>query len=534
MGKTIEIYDTTLRDGSQGEGVSFSLLDKLNVTRELDRLGIHYVEGGWPGSNPKDADYFKEVRQLKLKKARVAAFGSTRHAKNKPAEDPNLKSLAAAKTPVITIFGKTWDLHVRDALRVSLDVNLQMISSSIAFLKKKTDQVFYDAEHFFDGYRANPQYAMQTLEAAAEAGADLLVLCDTNGGSMPAWIREATQSVRRRFGSLPIGIHVHNDCGLAVANSLEAVLVGCSHVQGCVNGFGERTGNADLTQVIPNLELKLGHSCLSRENLKRLTEVSRYLYEIANLPLRDHQPFVGRSAFAHKGGIHVSAMARNRKTYEHISPESIGNESRVLISELSGRSNILAVSRIDLKDRPREMKLVLERVMQMENQGYAFENANASFDLLVRKVIGEYRPFFDLKSYRVMSDIAANGRSISEATVKVEVDGKEYHTVAEGDHGPVDSLDKALRKALLPAYPWLKDMRLVDYKVHIVNAQAAAAAKVRVVIESAYHQDAWSTVGVSENIIEASGYALMDSVEYLLLRTRPKKNIRTPTRAEGH
>ncbi len=522
MTRRIEIYDTTLRDGSQGEGVSFSLVDKLNVTRELDRLGVDFIEGGWPGSNPKDADYFREVKKLKLGHSRIAAFGSTRHAKNLASGDPNLKQLAAARVPVITIFGKTWDLHVRDALRVALEDNLKMISSSIQFLRKKTDLVFYDAEHFFDGFRANPDYALKTLAAAAEAGAHEVILCDTNGGSMPDFVRQAVETVRRQFSGLPIGIHTHNDGGLAVANSLEAVRSGCIQVQGAMNGFGERTGNADLTQVIPNLELKMGFRCIGKEKLKRLTEVSRFIFETANLPLRDHQPFVGRSAFAHKGGVHVSALARNRSTYEHIPPDWVGNESRVLVSELSGRSNILAVSRIDLKDRPKEMKAVLEKLMELENQGYAFENADGSFDLLVRKVTGLYRQPFRLKSFRVMSEICSDGRSISEATVKADVDGQEYHTVAEGDHGPVDALDKALRKALLPVYEELAHLRLVDYKVHIVNAQASVAAKVRVVIESAYHTRIWSTVGVSENIIEASALALVDSVEYALLNLRSK------------
>lgn len=523
MIKKIEIYDTTLRDGAQGEGVSFSLADKLNITRELDRLGIHYIEGGWPGSNPKDAEYFKEVRRLKLKQGRVAAFGSTRHARNRASEDPNLKHLAAARVPVITIFGKTWDLHVRDALRVSLDENLKMIATSIGFLKKKTDLLFYDAEHFFDGFRSNPEYALKTLEAAAEAGAHQLILCDTNGGIMPAFLHQAVEVVRQHFTGLPIGIHTHNDSGLAVANSLQAVCSGCTQVQGSMNGFGERTGNADLAQVIPNLELKLGFHCIGKNQLQKLTEVSRFIYETANIPPHDHQPFVGRSAFAHKGGVHVSAMARNRSTYEHIPPDWVGNESRVLVSELSGRSNILAVSKIDLRDRPKEMKAVLDKLMQLENQGYAFENADASFDLLIRKVTGHFQQAFALQSFRVMSEISRDGRSISEATVKADVGGKEFHTVAEGDHGPVDALDKALRKALVPVYKQLEHLRLVDYKVHIVNAQASVGAKVRVVIESAFHNHIWSTVGVSANIIEASALALVDSVEYALLTFKEKQ-----------
>ncbi len=518
MSKRVEIYDTTLRDGSQGEGVSFSLADKLNITRALDDLGVHYIEGGWPGSNPKDMDYFLAVRKLKLKRAMVAAFGSTRHAKNTPAGDPNLRKLVAARVPVITIFGKSWDLHVRDALRVSLDTNLRMIASSIRYLKKKTGQVFFDGEHFFDGFNANPEYALKTLEAAAEAGARALVLCDTNGGNLPSRISEVTALVTDRFPGLAIGIHTHNDAGMAVANTVEAVKAGATHVQGTMNGFGERTGNADLLQVIPNLELKLGRRCLGKRNLRRLTEISRYVYEVSNVPLRDNQPFVGRSAFAHKGGIHVSAVARNSKTYEHVEPESVGNERRVLISELSGRSNILARSKVDLREHPEKMKEVLGRIMELENQGYAFENAEASFDLLIRKAVGTYKPYFDVQSFRVMSEIKQNDQRLSEATVKVKIRDQEYHTVNEGEHGPVNALDLALRKALAERYPIVKDVQLVDYKVHIVNAKAATEAKVRVVIESRDARDVWGTVGVSENIIEASWLALVDSIEYYLLK----------------
>lgn len=518
--RMIEIYDTTLRDGSQGEGISFSLMDKLNITQELDSLGIHYIEGGWPGSNPKDMEYFEAVRSLKLKNTQIAAFGSTRHAKNTPATDPNIRKLVAAKTPVVTIFGKSWDLHVRDALRVSLDENLKMIASSVQYLKKKVGRVFFDAEHFFDGYAADPAYALRCLQAAAEAGADVLILCDTNGGSLPHRIRDAVQTVVKTFSPLPLGIHTHNDSGLAVANSLEAILAGASQVQGTMNGFGERTGNADLTQILPNLELKLGYHAIGKEKLRRLTEVSRFVFEVANVPLRDNQPFVGRSAFAHKGGVHVSAVSRNTATYEHIPPEVVGNERRILVSELSGRSNILAVSKIDLRDQPAVMKKVLERVMELENQGYAFENAEGSFDLLVRKVAGLYKPAFQLKAFRVISEGGSSARRFSEATVKIEVEGVEHHTVSEGMGGPVDALDKALRKAILPIFPQLATLRLQDYKVHIVNAAKGAAAKVRVVIESADHNESWGTVGVSDNIIEASCLALVDSLEYAIMKSR--------------
>jgi 2-isopropylmalate synthase len=518
MARRVEIYDTTLRDGSQGEGVSFSLADKLSLTKELDALGIHLIEGGWPGSNPKDMEYFEAVGDLRLTTARVAAFGSTRRAKNAPKDDPNLQALVASGAPVITIFGKSWDLHVREALRVSLEKNLEMIRSSVAWLKTKAETVIFDAEHFFDGYAASDEYAMNALEAAAEAGADALVLCDTNGGSLPSTVREVTETVVQRFRPVVVGIHTHNDGGVAEANTLLAVEAGARHVQGTMNGIGERVGNADLTQIIPNLELKMGFRTIGKRGLRRLTEASRFVCETANLPLRDNQPFVGRSAFAHKGGIHVSAVNRNPVTYEHIEPERVGNERRVLISELSGRSNILARSAIDLTNDPETMKEVLRQVMHLENQGYAFENADASFDLLIRRIATDYAAPFRVKSFRVMSEHGEAGdeRRMSEATVKVEVDGREYHTVSEGDHGPVNALDKALRKALREEFPVLDEMRLVDYKVHIVNAQAAAEAKVRVVVESAHHQKVWGTVGVSANIIEASFRAILDSIEYML------------------
>lgn len=523
MAKTVEIYDTTLRDGSQGEGVNFSLGDKIRLTKLLDELGVHYVEGGWPGSNPKDMEYFAEVRKLRLKHARVAAFGSTRHATHAPSDDPNLRRLVAAKTPVITIFGKSWDLHVRDALRVPLEKNLEMIFSSVKFLRRKCDTVLFDAEHFFDGYAANPEYALRALEAAAEAGACALVLCDTNGGSLPGRVREVSALVCKRFSGLTVGIHTHNDGGMATANSVEAVLSGARHVQGTMNGFGERTGNADLTQVVPTLELKLGLRCLGAGKLAHLTEASRYVYETANLPLRDNQPFVGRSAFAHKGGVHVSAVARNAVTYEHVRPETVGNERRILISELSGRSNIAARARVDLSENPEAMRKVLEKIMEQENEGYAFENADGSFDLLVNRVLGVYRPHFELVGFRVMSEFRPGGERLSEATVKLRAGEQEFHTVSEGEHGPVNAMDKALRKALTPIYPELEQLHLIDYKVHIVNPQAAAEARVRVVVESAAGAATWGTVGVSANIIEASAIALVDSLEYLLLRADEAK-----------
>jgi len=526
----VKIYDTTLRDGSQGEGVSFSLADKIHLAQEMDALGIHFIEGGWPGSNPKDMDFFKAARTLKLKTAKITAFGSTRHAKNTPVSDPNLQKLAAAKVPVITIFGKSWDLHVRDALRVSLETNLEMIASSVKYLKTKTEQVMFDAEHFFDGYRENPEYALKALEAAAEAGASALILCDTNGGSLTSFVSEVTTAVVARFAGVDIGIHTHNDSGLAVANAIVAVEAGARQVQGTLNGLGERTGNADLTQVMPILECKLGKKCIGTNNLRKLTKTSRFLYETAGLPQRDNQPFVGRSAFAHKGGIHVSAVARNSRTYEHVEPESVGNERRILISELSGRSNILARAKVDLKDHPEAMKAVLDSLMDLENKGYAFENAEGSFDLMVRKAMGGYTAPFTVKSFRVMSEFEEDRSRLSEATVKIDVNGKEYHTVSEGDHGPVNALDNALRKALLAEFPVLEKMQLDDYKVHIVNAQAAASARVRVVIESTDGKDKWGTVGVSENIIQASFMALVDSIEYMLMKHKARAGAKSGIR----
>ncbi len=525
MGKRVEIYDTTLRDGSQGEGITFSVADKLALTRELDSLGVDYIEGGWPGSNPKDIDYFAAVRKLRLQKAQVTAFGSTRHARNTPGTDPNLQKIVAAKTGVVTLFGKAWDLHVRDALRVSLSKNLDMISSSVKYMTKKTGEVLFDAEHFFDGYAANPAYALKALTAAAEAGAGGLILCDTNGGNLPNDIAEITSRVIKMFPGLRVGIHTHNDAGMAVANSIAAVQAGARHVQGTMNGIGERAGNADLAQVIPVVELKLGLKSVGRRKLRRLTEVSRFVYETANMALQDTQPFVGRSAFAHKGGIHVSAVLRNPTTYETVEPEAVGNERRVLVSELSGKSNLAARSKL-LRANPEKMELVLSRIMALENEGYSFENADASFELLVLKALGRYQSQFELTAFRVMSEFQEHGRRLSEATVKVKVGEEEYHTVSEGDHGPVSALDGALRKALVSRYPVLKHLRLVDYKVHIVNPQAAAEARVRVVIESANHRAVWSTVGVSANIIEASCLALVDSIEYMIYRDGQKRRKR--------
>jgi 2-isopropylmalate synthase len=535
----VEIYDTTLRDGTQGEGVSISIVGKLDITRELDAFGVHYIEGGWPGSNPKDMEFFRQARELKLKTARVAAFGSTRHAKNTPGRDPTLKRLVESRAPVVTIFGKTWDLHVTDALRVELETNLEMIRSSVKYLKDRCQTVFYDAEHFYDGYKANPGYAMKTLEAAVEGGAECLILCDTNGGSLPREIRELTGMVSETFGDVRVGVHTHNDGGMAVGNAIEGVEAGATHVQGTINGVGERCGNCDLTSVVPTLELKMGRRCVGKERLQHLTELSRYVYEAANVPILDRQPFVGKSAFAHKGGIHVSAVARNQRTYEHVTPEAVGNERRILVSELSGKSNILARSRVDLSKHPEAMKQVLDTIMEKELEGYQFESAEASFDLLVRRTLGMFEPFFTLEGFRVISEVRDDDARVSEATVKVAVGEQRMHTAAESTEGPVAALDGALRKALIPTYPSLAELRLVDYKVVIVDASRAASAHVRVTIESADQADVWTTVGASANIIEASYTALVDSIEHKLLKDRegksspPGAKAKRKTRAGG-
>jgi 2-isopropylmalate synthase len=515
----IHVYDTTLRDGSQGEGVSFSLQDKLNITRRLDDLGVDFIEGGYPLSNPKDFEYFQQVRRLPLRHARIAAFGMTRRKGVSPAEDTCLRALLEAETPIVTIVGKTWDLHVTAVLNTTLDENLAMIADSVAHCRAAGREVFYDAEHFFDGYRHNPEYAVQTLLAAQDAGASFLILCDTNGGSLPDAIAAAVQAVQRRV-RVPLGIHCHNDCDVAVANTLAAVAQGATQVQGTINGIGERCGNADLVSVIANLALKCGHEVLRPGSLEHLTEVSRYVYETANMNFRSGQPFVGISAFAHKGGMHTHAVARSSATYEHIDPATVGNERRILVSELSGQSTILTkTTKYDLAhDRPL-MQKILARVQDLENEGYEFEAAEASFDLLVKKEAGLYEPLFERLAYRVNIEGGAEEGVCTEATVKVRVGGQLMHTVSEGD-GPVNALYEALRKALLRAYPRLEEMHLADYKVRVVNARAETAARVRVVIEWRDGANVWGTVGVSENIVEASWLALIDATEYKLFKDR--------------
>jgi 2-isopropylmalate synthase len=513
----IRIYDTTLRDGSQGEGVNFSLQDKLLLTRRLDELGVDFIEGGYPLSNPKDFEYFQEVRNLPLRHARIAAFGMTRRKGVAAADDTCIKALLESQAPVVTIVGKTWDLHVRDVLNTTPDENLQMIADSVATCKRAGREVFYDAEHFFDGFRHNPRYALQTLQAAQEAGATVIILCDTNGGTLPEEIADGVKQARRGL-QVEIGIHCHNDCDVAVANSLAAVAQGASQVQGTINGIGERCGNADLISIIANLALKRGYELLQPGSLDRLTEASRYVYEIANMNFRSSQPFVGASAFAHKGGMHTHAIVRNPVSYEHIPPAAVGNERRILVSELSGQSTILTkTGKYALAQDRALMAKILGQVQDLEHEGYEFEAAEASFDLLVKKAAGLYRPKFERLVYRVNVETDAQGHPVTEATVKVRVGNDTMHTVSEGD-GPVNALDGALRKALLPVYPRLAEMHLADYKVRVVNARAETAAKVRVVIEWRDAAAVWGTVGVSENIIEASWLALVDSFEYKLFK----------------
>lgn len=526
--RRIEILDTTLRDGTQSEHIAYSLADKLEIAHELDHLGVDFIEGGWPGSNPKDMGFFNQARSEKWNHARITAFGSTRHAKNKPSDDPNLRALIDSHAPVLIIFGKSWDFHVTDALRVSLDENLAMIESSVRYLVGHCQEMLYDAEHFFDGYKHNPAYALKTLHAAASAGASCLTLCDTNGGTLPTDLKAIVQAVIKEFKGTRIGIHPHNDAGVAVANALVAIEAGASHVQGTINGFGERCGNVDLIPVIANLQLKLGLQCLQGgDSLPKLTEISRHVYEVGNLPLRDNQPYVGRSAFAHKGGIHVSAVARSAATYEHITPEAVGNSRRVLVSELSGRSNLQFVlgGKFNLKDRPQDLKKVLDRVMELENQGYAFEAADASFELLVRKTLHTHQPFFNLHGFRVITEVNEEGVSLTEATVKIEAGGQVAHTAADGN-GPVNALDAALRKALDKFYPELKEVCLADYKVRVCNPKEGTRANVLVTIVSSDHKHQWTTVGVSENVIDASWHALVDSVEYKLYQTRGDERVK--------
>ncbi|GAC1467334.1 MAG: citramalate synthase [Isosphaeraceae bacterium] len=514
----IAIYDTTLRDGSQGEGVNFSLQDKLLITSRLDDLGIDYVEGGYPLSNPKDAAYFRAVRDLDLKHTRVASFGMTRRKGISAEDDIGMQALVQAATSTATLVGKSWDFQAREVLGVTLEENLRMIADSVSFLAASLPEVIYDAEHFFDGFKNNPDYALKTLQSARDAGACCLVLCDTNGGALPDEVAAALTAVRKAI-DIPVGIHTHNDCDLAVANTLIAVQHGATQVQGTINGIGERCGNVDLCSVIANLSLKLqGYEVLDPDKLARLAEVSRYVYETANMNFRPGQPFVGSSAFAHKGGMHVHGVRKNASSYEHMDPALVGNERRVLVSELSGKSNIAEkLGEYELEQDNDLLTRVLDRVQDLENEGYQFEAAEASFVLLVEKLAGRHTPFFERLGYHVSVVGHPDGPAVTLATVKIQVHQCIEHTVSEGD-GPVNALDGALRKALEPHFPGLREMDLVDYKVRVINARAGTAARVRVVIESKDHDAVWGTVGVSENVIEASWLALVDAFDHKLAR----------------
>lgn len=525
MNQKVTLYDTTLRDGTQGEGISFSSADKIRIADRLDTFGVHYIEGGWPGSNPKDLEFFELAARRQFKHARIAAFGSTRRAQTTCAEDAQIQMLVKAGTPVVTMFGKTWALHVKEVLRTTFAENLAMIGDSIRYFKAAGKEVIYDAEHFFDGYKDDPQYAVATLRSAQEAGADYVVLCDTNGGTMPSEVGPITTAIRQAL-QCPVGIHTHNDCGVGVANALAAVAAGATQVQGTLNGYGERTGNCNMTSLIPCLVLKLGIDCIPKEKLRHLRELSVFVDDLANVRPDIRQPFVGATAFAHKGGIHVNAVEKVAHSYEHIVPEVVGNRRRVLVSDLSGRSNILMKAHelgMDLnKDTP-EVREILQQLKQQEHAGYEYEAADGSFHILVQKLLNKHKPFFKLLNYRVsMNREAADEGNIVEARVKLEVGGKIVHQVAEGD-GPVNALDRAFRAALMEFFPVIAEVRLVDYKVRILDSGTGTAAKTRVIIESTDGTDTWGTVGVHDNIIEASWEALVDSVEYKLFKDEQRR-----------
>jgi 2-isopropylmalate synthase len=547
MSRSIEIYDTTLRDGCQAEDIALTIEDKLRITERLDEMGIGYVEGGWPGSNPRDEAYFEQVRGLRLRRIKVAAFGSTRRAGVRASEDRNLLKLVRAETPVVTIFGKSWDLHVRDDLRIPLEENLELIHDTVRYLKRHVGEVVYDAEHFFDGLRANPDYAMRCVGAAADAGADVLCLCDTNGGRLPDEIAAGVDRVRAAVGAKRLAIHCHNDSELAVANSLIAVEHGASQVQGTINGFGERCGNVNLCSVIANLQLKMGYQVVSAANLRRLQELSHFVYELANIEPSKRQAYVGQSAFAHKGGVHVAAVQRNPETYEHIDPAVVGNRQRVLVSDLSGRANILYKAKqfgVDLESLDGHVRHLVEEVKDLEHGGFQFEGAEASLELRMQRVLGAVPRFFDLIQFRVVDEKGYVRRVLDEqGAVQVQVgdtavshdpaaawaavmlagpDGTVEHTAAEGN-GPVNALDKALRRALVRFYPRVEEVRLLDYKVRVLDGAQGSGALVRVLIESGDGRDRWGTVGVSLNVIEASWQALVDSFEYKLFKDQRGK-----------
>ncbi len=536
-------FDTTLRDGTQGESVSFSVEDKLQIAEKLDELGIDYIEGGWPGSNPKDQDFFHRAKSLHLKHAKLTAFGATRFAKNPVEQDANVAALLAAQTPVVSIFGKSWDFHVHRALGITEEENLRLISDTVSYLKAHGREVVYDAEHFFDGYEANPAFALRTLESAKKAGADVLCLCDTNGGTLPGRLGQVVQEIRRAFDGV-IGIHCHNDSDFAVANSILAVQAGATHVQGCINGYGERCGNTNLCSILANLELKLGYSTIGPDKLKTLTRVAGFIADLANLPLRHEQPFVGNSAFAHKGGIHVSAVLKDSATYEHIRPESVGNRQRVLLSDLSGRGNVTyKVNQLGLKEQLTDRltdsarRELLQRIKVMEHEGYDFETAEGTFELLVREAADpDFHPF-DVLSYEVSTrlqsglsgKLTGNDETVTTAGVTMRVDGNVHSHTATGD-GPVHALDVCLRQCLASVYPAITGVRLTDYKVRVLGSKGGTESKVRALVEWSDHRRSWITVGVSSNVIDASWRALVDALRLELMRLEDNEPTEHVTR----
>ena len=516
--RSVKIYDTTLRDGSQAEGISFTVEDKIRIAHKLDDLGVHYVEGGWPGSNPRDIDFFEKANRAQFSNTRISAFGSTRYPEKKVGGDIVLQALLKTETQVVTLFGKTWDLHVEEALGTSLDENLRMIFESIAYMKKHREEVLFDCEHFFDGYKNNSDYALKTVKEAESAGADWIVLCDTNGGTLPHEVRSIFEEVKKLI-SIRIGIHAHNDSEVAVANSLTAVQTGAEQVQGTINGIGERCGNANLVSIISNLKIKMGINCMTDEQLESLKDVSAFVDELANRAHWNQQPFVGKSAFAHKGGVHVSAVRKNALTYEHIVPERVGNHQRILVSDLSGKSNVLHKAKeygINIDDKDPKVAKILSSLKESENLGFQYEGAEASFELMMRDALGQKKIFFEFIGFRVIVEKRQEDEEpISEATVKISVNGVQEVSAAEGT-GPINALDKAIKKSLVKFYPELERVNLYDYKVRILDEKKGTRAKTRVLVESGDNHSKWGTVGVSENIIEASWQALIDSIDYKL------------------
>ncbi len=517
--KNIIIYDSTLRDGAQARGISFTVEDKIKIAKALDEFGIGYIEAGNPGSNPKDLEFFDRVKKACLKNSKIIAFGSTRRVSRPVEEDANVLSLLKADTPAVAIFGKSWELHVAEVLKTTADENLAMIYDTVSFMKKKSKEVVFDAEHFFDGYKANTEYAVKTLKAAVDAGADSICLCDTNGGCFPFEVHDITEDVISKF-DIPVGIHCHNDAGMAVANTVMSVRAGAAQVQGTMNGFGERSGNANLCTIIANLQLKLGYRCIPEEKINTLTRLSRYVDQIANAVHDERAPYVGGNAFAHKGGMHVDAVNKTPVSFEHIEPEKVGNERSVLLSEVAGRSTVLnKVKEIDpsISKNSKEASLITDRLKALEHEGYQYEGAESSFEIMVRKVLNKYKPLFKLEEFKVMVIEPAVNSVNSSAMIKIRVGDQAEITAADGD-GPVNALDRAVRKALERFYPQIREMKLTDYKVRVLDSASATAAKVRVIIESSDGKDTWTTIGVSTDIIDASWKALVDSIEYKFIK----------------